>query len=78
MQMCIRDRGKTIVIAEHRLYWLKEICDRVIYLKEGRVLLDISMEEFRAFPPERLEELGLRRMTTVAADFPEDVYKRQQ
>lgn len=65
-------QGKTIVIAEHRLYWLKEICDRVIYLKEGRVLFDISMEEFRAFPPERLEELGLRRMTTVAADFPEE------
>ena len=65
-------QGKTIVIAEHRLYWLKEICDRVIYLKEGSVLFDISMEEFRTFPPERLEELGLRRMTTVAADFPEE------
>ena len=41
-----KDNGKTIVIAEHRLYWLKNICDRVVYMENGKVIFDISMNEF--------------------------------
>lgn len=29
-----KKEGKTVVIAEHRLYWLMDIADRVIYIKE--------------------------------------------
>ena len=29
--------GKTIVIAEHRLYYLKNIFDRLVYMKDGTV-----------------------------------------
>lgn len=32
-----KQKGKTMIIAEHRLYWLKEICDRVVYMEEGRI-----------------------------------------
>lgn len=60
--LCWKAQGKTILIAEHRLYWLKEICDRVIYMKKGKIVFDISMTEFKTFSPERLEELGLRTM----------------
>ena len=35
--MLWKSQGKTIVIAEHRLYWLTELCDRVIYMKAGRI-----------------------------------------
>lgn len=58
-----KSQGKTIVIAEHRLYWLKEICDRVIYMKDGAVSLDISMHEFCTYSAERISELGLRTMS---------------
>lgn len=27
-----KKQNKTIIIAEHRLYWLKDICDRAVYL----------------------------------------------
>ncbi len=27
--------GKTVIVAEHRLYYLMDIADRVIYLKNG-------------------------------------------
>ena len=53
-------QGKTIVIAEHRLYWLSELCDRVVYLREGRVELDMPMDEFSRMPAQALDELGLR------------------
>lgn len=57
-----KKEGKTIVIAEHRLYWLKEICDRVIYMKDGVVGFDISMNEFAGFPEKKLQKLGLRSL----------------
>ncbi len=52
--------GRTIVVAEHRLYWLKEICDRVICLKNGEVEFDISMDEFKNFSEQELRKYGLR------------------
>lgn len=32
-----KQQGKTVIIAEHRLYYLKELIDRVVYLKDGRI-----------------------------------------
>lgn len=57
-----KKQGKTIVIAEHRLYWLKEICDRVVYLEHGRIMFDITMQEFLEFSEHKLQNLGLRTM----------------
>lgn len=57
-----KKHGKTIVIAEHRLYWLKEICDRVVYLEHGRIMFDITMQEFLKFSEQKLQNLGLRTM----------------
>lgn len=58
-----KSQGKTILIAEHRLHWLKELCDRVIYLKDGKIALDIPMTELRAYTAKMLEELGLRTLS---------------
>lgn len=56
-------QGKTIVIAEHRLHWLTELCDRVVYLRDGQVEYDLPMTEFRSFSPEKLQSLGLRALS---------------
>ena len=37
---------KTIVIAEHRLYYLMPIVDRIIYMQKGRILKEYTKEEF--------------------------------
>ena len=52
--------GKTIVIAEHRLYWVRELCDRVIGMKDGRVSFDIPMQEFTAYSEADFRHMGLR------------------
>lgn len=52
--------GKTIVIAEHRLYWLRELCDRVICMQDGKVAFDIPMEDFAALSDEERTSYGLR------------------
>ncbi len=54
--------GKTIVIAEHRLSWLNEICDRVVCMKGGEIAFDIPMAEFAKWSTQQLHELGLRSM----------------
>lgn len=55
-----KESGKTIVIAEHRLYWLHEICDRVICTKNGRIAFDITMAEFTEFTETERIAYGLR------------------
>lgn len=57
-----KSEGKTIVIAEHRLYWLTELCDRVVYMKAGKIVLDISMAEFKNYSEETLSDMGLRTL----------------
>ena len=57
-----KSEGKTVIIAEHRLYWLKTLCDRVIYLRDGHISLDVSMKEFSNYKRDRLKELGLRAL----------------
>lgn len=33
----LKNNGYTIIIAEHRLYWLKDLADKFIYLKSGEI-----------------------------------------
>lgn len=54
--------GKTIVIAEHRLYWLSDVCDRAVCMREGRIAFDISMAEFARFTASDFCAYGLRSL----------------
>lgn len=62
-----KKNGKTIVIAEHRLYYLMDIADQVLHLENGRILEKLSIEEFRKKSPEELKSMGLR--SREAEDF---------
>ena len=55
-----RDEGKTLVIAEHRLFYLLDIADRFIYLKDGRITGEFTPDQLRALTPHDLAHLGLR------------------
>ena len=55
-----KSEGKTIVIAEHRLHWLCDVVDRVIYMEKGRIVKDFTQQEFFAKSNRELNLLGLR------------------
>ncbi|MCR5442023.1 MAG: ATP-binding cassette domain-containing protein [Lachnospiraceae bacterium] len=55
-----KSEGKTVVIAEHRLYYVLPIADRVLYLRDGKVELECSPDELVALGENRLHEMGLR------------------
>ena len=52
--------GKTVILSEHRLYYLRGLADRYLYLWDGRVQGDYSAEEFDAIPAEERRAMGLR------------------
>ena len=54
--------GKTVIVAEHRLYYLMDIADRVIYLKNGRIEQDMSAAAFGRRGVEQLQAMGLRSL----------------
>ncbi|MCR4933520.1 MAG: ATP-binding cassette domain-containing protein [Lachnospiraceae bacterium] len=58
----IKRSGKTIVINEHRLYFLKDIADQYWYIKDGRVLNKFSSEEMLNMTEGDLDALGLRKI----------------
>ncbi len=55
-----KSEGKTVVIAEHRLYYILPIADRVLYLNNGRIDLECSPNELIALGKEKLNSMGLR------------------
>ena len=62
-------QGKTIVIAEHRLTYLRKVADRVIYMEEGRIVQDLPAEQFWQIPDVDICARGLR--TTKMIEFHE-------
>lgn len=55
-----KQKGCTIIVAEHRLSWLKDIVDRVIYFKDGRIAEDSGSDLFWKHSTDELHEMGLR------------------
>lgn len=64
-------QGKTIIIAEHRLYFLRELADRMILFREGQILRDFDAEELAALSKGAATALGLRAfcLSDITADF---------
>ena len=60
-------QGKTIVIAEHRLYYLMDIADRVLYMQDGQIKENLSISDFKKKSADELHTLGLR--TLQSEDF---------
>lgn len=57
-----KERGKTIVIAEHRLYYLMDMADRVLYMQNGIIRENLSIRDFRKKTAEELRKMGLRAL----------------
>jgi len=56
----IKSQGKTIVVAEHRLHYLMDVVDRIVYLENGRIAGDWTPKQFCALPTDTRQSMGLR------------------
>jgi energy-coupling factor transport system ATP-binding protein len=63
-----KKQGKIVIIAEHRLYYLRNLIDRVLYLKDGKIEKDYSSKEALGLTMKQQIENGLRPFNLF--DFP--------
>ena len=56
----VKKQGKTILIAEHRLYYLMDIADRIVYLEQGNIAGVFSPKELKLIALREREKMGLR------------------
>lgn len=45
----LKSQGKTIVIAEHRIYYLRELVDKLYIIKDGQILHCFNQEDLKYF-----------------------------
>lgn len=67
--MLLKKQGKTIIITEHRLCYLKNIIDRVIYMDNGEIVKDFTHNEFYKLPDKTRESLGLRAFDLKSVEY---------
>lgn len=68
----LKAQGKTILVAEHRLYYLRDIADRVVFLEDGQIKGIFTPQQMEALPFEQIEEKGLRSLdlSSLATQVP--------
>ena len=67
---CLKHQGRTVVIAEHRLYFLTDLIDRALYLRDGVLERTFTREQFCGLTEQEREVLGLRTLTPAACTLP--------
>ena len=67
----IKAQGKTVIIAEHRLNYLRSAIDRVVYLKGGRVMQEFTAAQFSALSERERILMGLRTLKETRITIPE-------
>jgi len=55
-----KEAGKTVVIAEHRLYFLRQLVDQIVYMKAGEISEILRSEDLEQMDNAKLAEKGLR------------------
>ena len=68
--MQIKKEGRTVIVAEHRLYFLMDLIDRAVFLQDGKIIQIFSGDEFRRIPEGQRIRMGLRSFTDPMMELP--------
>lgn len=71
-------QGKTIVISEHRLYYLRGLADRFVYIEDGQIMRDNTAEEFEQLTEAQRAEMGLRTFALEQLTYPKREERMEQ
>ncbi len=59
----LKTRGHTIVVSEHRIHYLKDLCDKVVHISNGVIESILTGDEFQKKSNEELNSSGLRSLS---------------
>lgn len=71
--MCeLKAEGHTVVVAEHRLYYLTDIADRFLYMENGSIKEEWTHGELLSFPEKKRQNIGIRAadLRHIEVDIP--------
>ena len=63
-----KNGGLTVIVSEHRLWYVTDIIDRVLFMKNGRIEKDLSAREFNDLAEKPYSEFGLRTRTCIVPE----------
>lgn len=55
-----KKQGKTIIISEHRLFYMRGLADRFIYIRNGKIENEYTAKEFELLTDKERMKMGLR------------------
>lgn len=61
----LKEQGKTVVIAEHRVWYLTELLDRALWLEDGAIANEWSQAEFKALTSDQCRKWSIRSVHPV-------------
>ncbi|WP_407422230.1 ABC transporter ATP-binding protein [Methanobrevibacter sp.] len=66
-----KSHGKTVIIAEHKLFFLKDVADRVIFIRNGKITNEWNISEFKKLNHRNLglRQLDLDNLTAKRTDY---------
>ncbi|MFD0586469.1 ABC transporter ATP-binding protein [Paenibacillus sp. GCM10027627] len=67
--MKLKKEGCTIIIAEHRLYYLQDLVDRVVYMVNGRIERQYLRPQWLELQEEQLMRMGLRKTQNMQMEL---------
>ena len=70
--------GKTIIIAEHRLYYLRDIVDQMIYMREGKIEKIYTIEEADKLKAHELLAMGLRPLSLDTLSYEDKLCEKTE
>ncbi|MGX7111689.1 ABC transporter ATP-binding protein [Gemella cuniculi] len=74
----LKKQEKTIIVAEHRIYYLKDLIDKMYIIKDGRLIHEVSKEELVHFDGKVCKtrqidlnkvELGIKKERTIKKNY---------
>ena len=66
----LKQQGHTMVIAEHRIHFLRDLVDRVYRVSDGHIVEEFSGTDFFALTSEECFTRGLRALTPPQVELP--------
>ena len=67
--LTLKSHGVTLVIVDHRIYWLRDVLDTLLVLKDGKVVFRGSLDLLAADP--HVSEWGLRKIDVKRPNLPD-------
>ncbi len=64
----IKNRGATIIIAEHRIYYALELCDKVLHMEDGKLAKVYTREDFLKLDKIKFQSMGMRSVVAPSIE----------